>query len=225
MTATTKGRRRRSKKSTAGKQESRRRVSASTTAPRAPCASSSHMNQKRFWPGVPNRYRISSGLIVIRPKSRATVVVVLLSTPASLSTPDDASVISSSVRRGGTSLTEPTSVVLPTPKPPATTIFTAELSRRSEPSDAIENRLQYLLTRCFGRHVRGPEDHQTLRDQVAQHDLHHLQRQVERGRHLGDRDRLLADLQRLGVLGLQVDLRPRAHRHDQGDQVQPECAG
>jgi hypothetical protein len=32
-----------------------RRVSASTTAPIAPCESSSHMNQKRSWPGVPNR--------------------------------------------------------------------------------------------------------------------------------------------------------------------------
>jgi hypothetical protein len=35
------------------------------------------MNQKRSWLGVPNRYRISDGLMVIRPKSSATVVVVL----------------------------------------------------------------------------------------------------------------------------------------------------
>ncbi len=36
---------------------------------------SSHMNQKRVCPGVPNRYRIRSSAMVIRPKSMATVVV------------------------------------------------------------------------------------------------------------------------------------------------------
>ncbi len=38
-----------------GKQSSSRRVSARTTAPRAPWASSSHRNQKRSCPGVPKR--------------------------------------------------------------------------------------------------------------------------------------------------------------------------
>ncbi|MDQ0792307.1 PPOX class probable F420-dependent enzyme [Streptomyces sp. B1I3] len=47
--------RRCSKWSTAGKQPSSRRVSVSTTAPSAPWDSSSHRNQKRSWPGVPNR--------------------------------------------------------------------------------------------------------------------------------------------------------------------------
>src|SRR5690606_39433021 len=67
--STTNGMPRRSKKSTEGKQVSSRRVSAMTTAPSAPAASSFHMNQNRSWPGVPNRYSTSSELMVIRPRS------------------------------------------------------------------------------------------------------------------------------------------------------------
>ena len=46
------------------------------------------MNQNRVWPGVPNRYRIRSRSIEIRPKSIATVVVVLPGTCRVSSTPD-----------------------------------------------------------------------------------------------------------------------------------------
>jgi len=63
--------------------------------------------------------------MVIRPKSIATVVVCLCSTPDRSSTPTLSSVRYSSVRSGRISLTEPTRVVLPTPKPPATRIFKA----------------------------------------------------------------------------------------------------
>src|SRR5919206_276810 len=70
----------------AAKQSSTRRRSTRTTAPTAPRASSSHMNQKRAWPGVPNRYRISCSSTVMRPKSMATVVVVLPGTAATSST-------------------------------------------------------------------------------------------------------------------------------------------
>jgi hypothetical protein len=137
---------RRSKKSIDGKLLSKRRVSTSTTAPMAPCASSSHMNQKRFWPGVPNKYSTISGLIVMRPKSSATVVVCLPSTPLRSSTPTLASVRSSSVCSEGISLTELTNVVLPVPKPPATTILTAvgtsSSSDCSDSTDTIEHRLQ-----------------------------------------------------------------------------------
>src|SRR3954454_18583338 len=62
--------------------------------------------------------------MVIRPKSRATVVFSLFSTPARSSTPTLALVSASSVVSGGISLTEPTMVVLPVPKPPAITILT-----------------------------------------------------------------------------------------------------
>jgi hypothetical protein len=63
--------------------------------------------------------------MVIRPKSMATVVVVLCSTPEVSSTSSPSTDRVSSVRSGSISLTAPTSVVLPAPNPPATTIFTA----------------------------------------------------------------------------------------------------
>src|SRR5215475_5365945 len=85
---------------------------------------SSHMNQKRCCPGVPNRYRIRPASRVTRPKSIATVVVVLSGTCERSSTTALAAVMTASVVRGVISETDPTKVVLPTPKPPATTILT-----------------------------------------------------------------------------------------------------
>src|SRR5690606_28167520 len=72
--------------------------------------------------------------------------LTLLSTPVRSSTPEDASVIASSVRSGGTSLTEPTRVVLPTPKPPAISSFAAVASPLpgSRCPGVIENRLRYV---------------------------------------------------------------------------------
>ena len=61
--------------------------------------------------------------MVIRPKSSATVVVVLRSTPSSRSTAAPGSLSGSSVRSGRISVSDPTSVVLPTPKPPAMRIL------------------------------------------------------------------------------------------------------
>src|ERR1700730_8702940 len=89
----------------------------------APRTSSSHMKKKRSCPGVPNRERTRSRAKVMRPKSSATVVVVLRRPPTS-STPVEWVVIAASVDSGGISEIEPTNVVLPAPKPPATTIFT-----------------------------------------------------------------------------------------------------
>ena len=54
----------------------------------------------------------------------ATVVVVLFGTWDRSSTPVLAAVITASVVSGVISETDPTKVVLPTPKPPATTILT-----------------------------------------------------------------------------------------------------
>lgn len=120
LTATTNDVPRRSKKSSAGKQSSSLRVSARTTAPNAPSDNSFHMNQNRSWPGVPNRYRICRWSSVIRPKSRATVVVSFSPKPVRSSVPMLAVVMVSSVLSGSISLTAPTNVVFPTPKPPAT---------------------------------------------------------------------------------------------------------
>ena len=80
------------------------------------------MNQKRFCPGVPNRYSTRSS-IEIRPKSIATVVVVLPGTALTSSRPTEAVVSASSVTSGGISDSACTIVVLPTPNPPAITIL------------------------------------------------------------------------------------------------------
>ena len=82
------------------------------------------MNQKRCWPGVPNRYSTSPASRVARPKSIATVVVVFSGTADRSSVSLLAAVITASVVSGVISETAPTKVVLPTPKPPAITIFT-----------------------------------------------------------------------------------------------------
>src|SRR5574341_368144 len=57
---------------------------------------------------------------VMRPKSIATVVVVFCDTPVRSSTSTDSTLRFSSVVTGGISDNDPTKVVLPTPKPPAT---------------------------------------------------------------------------------------------------------
>src|SRR5437763_9931940 len=98
----------------------------------APWIRSSHMNQNRCWPGVPNRYRMSPASRVTRPKSIATVVVVLSGTCDRSSTPALAAVMTASVVSGVISETDPTKVVLPTPKPPATTILTDVIGVSSE---------------------------------------------------------------------------------------------
>ena len=61
---------------------------------------------------------------VMRPKSMATVVVVLPWIWLVSSTPTLAVVMAASVVSGMISETAPTKVVLPTPKPPAMTILT-----------------------------------------------------------------------------------------------------
>src|SRR5215471_4765284 len=107
-----------------GKLSVMRRGSTSTTAPRAPRQMSSHMNPNRSWPGAPNRYMTRVSSTVMRPKSMATVVVVLPWMWRGSSMPVDTLVIAASVRRGSISEMAPTKVVLPTPKPPAMTNLT-----------------------------------------------------------------------------------------------------
>src|ERR1700754_2361357 len=68
----------------------------------------------------------------------ATVVVDLAGVWARSSTPTDSLVTSASVRRGTISETDPTRVVLPTPKPPATTIFVEAAVMRLTPGAALE---------------------------------------------------------------------------------------
>src|SRR5262249_47730990 len=161
--------------STAAKLVSNRRGSTSTMAPAAPRARSFHMNQNRCWPGVPNRESTSSSrLVVMRPESSATVGVVLPSMLVRSSAPLPASVRLSSVLSGVISLTEATRVVLPTPKPPATRIFTdsgaiaAAAWAWLECTDTFKNPLQEI----GARHLQGglggiADDHVAAPDQVA----------------------------------------------------------
>src|SRR5690606_32644714 len=109
------------------------------------------MKRNRSWPGVPNRYSHSDPGRAMRPKSIATVVVVLRSvTPPASSTPTECSVMAASVFRGSMSEIEPMNVVLPTANPPAITILTTVgatcdsvgATGASEGCDAIEDTLQ-----------------------------------------------------------------------------------
>src|SRR5689334_12311448 len=97
--------------------------------------------------------------MVIRPKSSATVVVSLASTPARSSTCALGALSGSSVRSGLISVTAPTAVVLPAPKPPATRILMATGTSvagggptgASEAAQAIDNLLQDARIRQPGR--------------------------------------------------------------------------
>src|ERR1044072_7454012 len=99
--------------------------------------------------------------MLIRPKSMATVVVVLPGTCRLSSTPTPAEVMIASVVSGVISDTEPTSVVLPTPKPRAITLF-AEVAppaagRRdvSEPAKSTQHPFQQFRAHRIGLVVQG----------------------------------------------------------------------
>src|SRR3954465_6059557 len=77
--------------------------------------------------------------MLIRPKSMATVVVVLCGVADRSSTPPLARVMTASVRGGMISETAPTKVVLPAPNPPDTTIFVDRVGLPSEPLKATEH--------------------------------------------------------------------------------------
>src|SRR6476659_8095456 len=167
-----------------------------TMAPMAPRHRSSHMNQKRRWPGVPNRYSTRSSVRVIRPKSMATVVVALVGTASRSSTPSDSLVTNASVRSGLISDTEPTRVVFPTPKPPATTIFVEAVARpgleRAKSTEGPFDQIQTLVSRrAVGQ--GGLYPHKALFHEIAQQHADHADRHRHGGRDLGDR-LVVADL-------------------------------
>src|SRR5215470_5860265 len=94
------------------------------------------MNQNRCCPGVPNKYSTRPASSVTRPKSIATVVVVLSGVCDRSSTPSLTDVMTASVVSGVISDTEPTNVVLPAPNPPATTILTDVMATSVSTSEA-----------------------------------------------------------------------------------------
>src|ERR1700754_4977294 len=130
--------------------------------------------------------------MVMRPKSRATVVFVLPSTPVTSSTPTLACVSTSSVVSCGISLTETTSVVLPVPNPPATTILTDLRSTYLSPprSQSLETGQHHLQQPAIADLLlRGGADAQV--SLVQEHVHHHLRDgewEVQVGADLGDGD-------------------------------------
>src|SRR5919202_6836412 len=148
--------------------------------------------------------------IEMRPKSMATVVVVLFGVAVRSSTPTEALVMTASVRSGTISETAPTKVVLPAPNPPDTTIFVEREGRRSEPLKATEHPPQecWITFVAVGR--RGLEDlDQAEVDHVGDDDAGHPEGDPQLGCDLGHGHRALADLDHGVVLGREQGALPR----------------
>src|SRR5262245_15670468 len=147
-----------------------------------------------------------SGPMVMRPKSIATVVPVLPATAPTLSTPRPSTVISASVRNGSISEIAPTNVVLPTAKPPATTIFIAtgterprgiapkpDCCRRSESADSIKQPLEQrdIVCRVLSTDIDG---HRVRGHQVSYEHTRDTDGEQEPSRDLRDRQRRLTQV-------------------------------
>src|SRR5690606_36381922 len=168
----------------------------------------------------------------MRPKSIATVVVSLRSTPEMSSTPTLLSVSISSVRSGRVSETVPTIVVLPTPKPPAMTILTAVGSLRARvprrPPPALEGpeTIDHRLVEPDVVHVRFGfgflQRDETLVEQVAEQHPHGRDGKVEMAGDLGHGHHRLAQADAGQVLGTEPDraLRLRPDGDHQRDEVE-----
>src|SRR5579875_1176293 len=163
------------------------------------------MNEKRSCPGRPNRYSTTSEPSVIRPKSSATVVVTLPSTPDRSSRPTLAVVRVSSVRSGRTSLIAPTSVVFPEPNPPATRILcavnAAPPSGPSKCAEPIEYLLEHVIAGSLAGRLLSHYGDRSLQDQVGQQHADHAQGQGGLGGEVGHGDLPLAHAEKPAVLG------------------------
>jgi hypothetical protein len=108
--------------------------------------------------------------------------------------PSPAEVRISSVVSGGISLRVATIVVLPTPKPPAITIFSSATGTRalcprmgSEPLQAIKQCLQkFFFDGVPGKADRGGHFQRVAVEEVPDQDLHDLDRLLEQSGDLGD---------------------------------------
>src|SRR3954447_14277748 len=115
----------------------------------------------------------------------ATVVVDLAGVWARSSTPTDSLVTRASVRRGTISETEPTRVVLPTPNPPAMTIFVDAAARRPlEGAESTEGPFEEVEAFVVGGVLgdRRLDVDVTLLDEVAEQDPDHADRRREQRR-------------------------------------------
>src|SRR6478609_3511270 len=135
----------------------------------------------------------------MRPKSMATVVVVLSPVWVRSSMPADADVMTASVRSGLISETAPTNVVLPTPKPPATTIFAEVVARAAPPLELAKSTEhpfeQRHIRRAAGLSVaRLVDGHHAGFRQIRDKDPGHTERHRQQCRHLGHRLDLTAEV-------------------------------
>src|ERR1700759_4148574 len=122
----------------------------------------------------------------------ATVVVSLPGTLDASSIPWPAEVITASVVSGSISETAPTSVVLPTPKPPAMTIFAEVISlgcapaRRSELAKSTQHPFQQIHPLREGFRGSGTvQNQQTFGDHVGDQNPGDSEWQPAVGRDLG----------------------------------------
>src|SRR4249920_1972660 len=161
---------------------------------------------------------MSDSSTVMRPKSMATVVVRLSGTTATSSMPIDAHVIASSVSSGGISDRALTSVVLPTPKPPATRIL-----RGTGPESACTQALQKAGEDLWGGVAvgrrRGSMDGEvTGRGEVADEHPRHANGHAERRPDLDERHRPCRHGDDRAVLGLELRRRPGGGGDDRLDR-------
>src|SRR5437868_5300397 len=126
------------------------------------------------------------------PKSMATVVVVLSGVIPRSSMSLEASVITASVVSGKISETAPTKVVLPTPKPPATTIF-VEVSPL-EPAKSTEYPFQQVDVGHARVQLRLVHPDEPLRRHVRDQHPDHAERDAEQRGDLRDRAHVPAEL-------------------------------
>src|SRR6201987_5541251 len=141
------------------------------------------MNQNRCCPGVPNMYSTRSFSRVIRPKSMAPVVVFLSGTCDRSSTSVLATVMTASVVSGVISDTEPTKVVLPTPKPPATTILTDVMAGASalgwatlDLTESTKHPFEQVEVRTALRIIALMDANQSVRTHVGDENPGHAER-------------------------------------------------
>src|SRR5262249_7975231 len=138
-----------------------------------------------------NRYSLRLRSTVTQPKSIATVVVVFALIGLSSSTPTEAVVITASVVNGAISEIAATVVVLPTPNPPATMIFTGTggreiwglSSERTESMYHPHNRVDSGRVHVVDFQIAGGA-------QIADQDLGDAKMQPQARGDLRDRERL-----------------------------------
>src|ERR1700759_1364160 len=134
----------------------------------------------------------------------ATVVVFLSGTCDRSSTSVDATVMTASVVSGVISDTEPTKVVLPTPKPPATTILTDVIADASPPpcgratldlTESTKHPFEQVKVGAALGVITLVNAHESVGAHVRDENAGHAERHPEHRRDLGDGPPVEAKLQ------------------------------